>query len=84
MNKIRKYLIHLLGGVSKEESYEEVVYYSKSVRADAILHFKSKMTSCYGQPAEEWCKNVYEFTCEYCERAMKDLEKYANGFKRLT
>ena len=79
MNKIRKYLIRLLGGVTKEESYEEVVYYSKTARADAILQFKRKMMSCYGQPAEEWCKNVYEFTCEYCERAMKDLEKYADG-----
>lgn len=79
MKRIRKYLIHLLGGVTKEESYEEVVYYSKTARADSILQFKRKMTSCYGQPAEEWCKNVYEFTCEYCERAMKDLEKYADG-----
>lgn len=75
MNKIRKYLIHLLGGVTKEESYEDVIYSSKMARADTILRFKSKMTSCYGQPAEEWCKNVYEFTCEYCERAMEDLEK---------
>lgn len=79
MNKIRKYLIHLLGGVTKEESHEEIVYYSKTARADAILQFKRKMMSCYGQPAEEWCKDIYEFTCEYFKRVMKDLEKYADG-----
>ena len=79
MKRIRKYLIHLLGGVTEEESHEDVIYYSKTARADTILCFKSKMVSCYGQPSEEWCKNVYEFTCEYFERTMKDLEKYADG-----
>ena len=75
MNKIRKYLIHLLGGVTKEESYEEVVYYSKSARADAIQHLKWTMEGCYGQPAEEWCKNIYEYTCERYEQALNKLEE---------
>ena len=83
MKRIRKYLIHLLGGVTKEESHEDVIYSSKMARADTILQFKSKMASCYGQPSEEWCKNVYEFTCVYCERAMKDLEK-CGLIERLT
>ena len=77
MNKIRKYLIHLLGGVTKEESHEEVVYYSKSARADVTQQLKWKMEDCYGQSAEEWCKNMYEYICERHEQALKNLEKYA-------
>ena len=75
MSKIRKYLIHLLGGVTGEEHQQEV-YYFKAAIADELRQIKWKMANCYGQPAEEWCKNVYEFTCEYFERVMKDLEKY--------
>ena len=75
MNKIRKYLIHLLGGVTGEEHQQEVSYFKAAI-ADELRQIKWKMEGCYGQPAEEWCKNVYEFTCEYFERVMKDLEKY--------
>lgn len=79
MNKIRKYLIHLLGGVTKEECNEEEIYYSKVERACAIQRFKWKMESCYGLTAERWCKRMYEYTCKQYERAMKDLEEYADG-----
>ena len=79
MNKIRKYLIHLLGGVTGEEHQQEVSYYFKAARADELRQIKWKMDGCYGQSAEEWCKNIYEYTCKQYERAMKDLEEYADG-----
>ena len=77
MNKIRKYLIHLLGGVTKEESHEDVIYYSKTARADAIQQFKRKMTSCYGLPADEWCKTVYGYACEVHDQAEKELAEFS-------
>lgn len=76
MNKIRKYLIHLLGGVTGEEHQQEVSYHFKAARAHAILHLKRTMDGCYGQPAEEWCKNIYEYTCNRCEQALKNLKDY--------
>ena len=36
MNKIRKYLIHLLGGVTGEEHQQEVSYYFKAAIADEL------------------------------------------------
>ena len=79
MNKIRKYLIHLLGGVTREELQQEVSYYSKAERADVTQHLKWKMEDCYGQSAEEWCKNIYEYTCNRCEVAFKKFNEYAES-----
>ena len=82
MNRIRKCLIHLLGGVTGDELQQDVSYYFKSARVDEIQQFKWKMEGCYGQPAEEWCKNIYEYTCNRCEVALKNLEKYAESINR--
>ena len=79
MNKIRKYLIHLLGGVTREEFQQDVCYYSKAERANVIQQLKWKMEGCYGQPAEEWCKNIYEYTCKRCEVAFKKFNEYAES-----
>lgn len=56
MNKIRKYLIHLLGGVTEEElncSIKYAVRRTGASAADAILLF---MKNCNGLHADEWCK----------------------------
>ena len=79
MDKIRKYLIHLLGGVTRDELQQKVYYYSKAERADVTQQLKWKMEDCYGQSAEEWCKNMYEYICERHEQALKNLEKYAES-----
>ena len=79
MNEIRKYLIHLLGGVTRDELQQEVYYYSKAERADVTQQLKWKMEGCYGQSAEEWCKNMYEYICERHEQALKNLAKYAES-----
>ena len=79
MNRIRKCLIHLLGGVTGDELQRDVGYNFKSARVDEIQQLKWKMDGCYGQPAEEWCKNIYEYICERHEQALKNLEKYAES-----
>ena len=79
MKKIRKYLIHLLGGVTGEEHQQEVSYYFKAAKADELRQIKWKMDGCYGQPAEEWCKNIYEYTCKRCEVAFKKFNEYAES-----
>ena len=76
MNKIRKYLIHLLGGVTEEElnwSIKYAVRRTGYAAADAMLLF---MKNCNGMHPDEWCKNVYGYTCENYERAAKSLEEF--------
>ena len=82
MKKIRKYLIHLLGGMTGEEHQQEVFYYLKAASADELRQIKWTMDGCYGQPAEEWCKNIYEYTCERCEAAFKNFNEYAESINR--
>ena len=40
MKRIRKYLIHLLGGMTGEEHQQEVSYYLKAARADELRQLK--------------------------------------------
>lgn len=82
MNKIRKYLIHLLGGVTGDELQQDVSYYLKAAKADELRQIKWKMEGCYGQPAEEWCKNMYEYICERHEQALKNLKDYAESINQ--
>ena len=79
MNKIRKYLIHLLGGVTGDELQQEVSYYIKAAIADELRQIKWKMDGCYGQTSEEWCKNIYEYTCKRYEAIFKDFKEYAHS-----
>lgn len=79
MNKIRKYLIHLLGGVTEEELNWSIKYAVRRIgasAADAILLF---MKNCNGLHADEWCKKVYGNTCKIHERAAKNLKVYVNS-----
>lgn len=77
MNKIRKYLIHLLGGVTEEYCERKIDYFTRVERVNTLSSVLLMMERCYGQSAEEWCKNVYDNTCERCERA----EKYLNDLR---
>ena len=79
MNRIRKCLIHLLGGVTGEELQQDIAYYFKSARVDEIQQFKWEMEACYGMSADEWCKNIYEYTCKRYEAIFKDFKEYAHS-----
>ena len=79
MNKIRKYLIHLLGGVTEEEldwSIKYAVRRTGASAADAMLLF---MKNCNGLESDEWCKKVYGYTCVIHERAAKSLEEFLHN-----
>ena len=81
MNIIRKYLIHLLGGVTEEEldwSIKYAVRRAGDSAADAMLLY---MKTCYGLKSDEWCKKVYGNTCKIHERAAKNLKEYVNSSK---
>ena len=81
MNKIRKYLIHLLGGVTEEELNWSAKYAIKKTGAAAAVAMLLYMKTCYGLEPDEWCKKVYDNTCKIHERAAKKLEEYVNSSK---
>lgn len=81
MNKIRKYLIHLLGGVTREElnwSIKYAIRRTGAAAADAVLLY---MQNCNGLHLDEWCKKVYDYALKTRERAAKDLKEYVNSSK---
>lgn len=61
MKKIKRQLIHWLGGLTKEETKDIVKTTFKASNDIAFRHILNKMEECNGMPAEEWCKTMYEF-----------------------
>ena len=75
MNKIRKYLIHLLGGVTKEYCDRKIYYFTNVERVNAINSVLLMMERCYGMPNDEWIKTAYDYTYAMREAATKRLEE---------
>ena len=79
MNKIRKYLIHLLGGVTEEENDLSIKYAIRktgAAAADAMLLY---MKNCNGLHPDEWCKKVYDYTLKTRDRAEKELAAFLDN-----
>ena len=74
MNKIRKYLIHLLGGVTEEYCDRKIDYFTIVERINAINSVLLMMERCYGIPNDEWIKTAYDYTYAMREAAVKHLE----------
>lgn len=96
MKKIKTYLIHLLGGVTKRESFCEHVKATLKLANDvtektlplgsliAARHLKRYADSLNGIPADEWCKRMYDAISSDVERYDKqcDEENYKCLFVR--
>ncbi len=61
MKKIKNWFIHLLGGVTLEESRESDMNSFYLGRFSCIKSVRHKAISMYGKPADEWCKNMYKY-----------------------
>ena len=81
MNKNRKYLIHLLEGVTEEEYDLAIKYAIVKTGASASKCVLLYMKNCYSLRPDEWCKKVYDYTRETYERAAKNLKEYVNSSK---
>ena len=65
--KFNTWLIHLLGGVTVNES-QGIDYISAITGANiALKTIKDYADSLNGKPADEWCKLMYECICEQLE-----------------
>ena len=76
MNKIRKYLIHLLGGVTEEEALLGIQYAIRKTGAGAADAMLLYMKNCNGLHPDEWCKKVYDYTLKTRERAVNELSRF--------
>ena len=87
MKKIKTYLIHLLGGVTKREAFcahvkktiENVTDVTgKTVPLGslvAVKHLKKYADSLNGLPADEWCKRMYDALSADVENYQKQFDK---------
>ena len=87
MKKIKDYLIHLLGGVTKREAFCAHVKKTIELVTDvtgktlplgslvAVKHLKKYADSLNGLPADEWCKRMYD-------ALSANVENYENQFDK--
>lgn len=68
MNKFKTWLIHLLGGVTVEESKNSGKGHYRIGIFFTLADLKHYADSLNGKPADEWCKLMYEFICGMQER----------------
>ena len=82
MERIKSYLIHLLGGVTKQELARE------KAPSDQFWHFcmlgrinsiKQKADSLYGAPPEEWCRKVYKFITDEIDNTTEKIDNLKNS-----
>ena len=82
MERIKSYLIHLLGGVTKQELA------GKEASSYLFLHFrmlkrinsiKQKADSLYGTPPEEWCRKVYKFITDEIDNITEKIDNLKNS-----
>lgn len=87
MKKIKTYLIHLLGGVTKREAFNEHFKNTIKLVTDvtgktlplgslvAVKHLKRYAESLNGIPADDWCKRMYDALSADVENYQKQFYK---------
>ena len=82
MKHIKSYLIHLLGGITKQELV------GKEASSYLFLHFrmlnrinriKHKADSLYGTPPEEWCRKVYKYITDEIDNMENSVHEEEKG-----
>lgn len=64
MKKIKNYIIHLLGGYTREEAEEIRSTYFEKGAINVASAIKIYLETLNGTPADEWCKLVYNYVCK--------------------
>lgn len=93
MERIKSYLIHLLGGVTKQELAREkapTYLFWHFCMLNRINSIKQKADSLYGTPPEEWCRKVYKYITDEIDNItdeidnMEKLPKKSEGRKSIS
>lgn len=79
MERIKSYLIHLLGGITKQDRAD--LSKLNSTRRDlARLHsIKQKADSLYGTPPEVWCRQIYSYITDEIDNIENSVDNEEKG-----
>ena len=79
MERIKSYLIHLLGGITKQDRAD--LSKLNSTRRDlARLHsIKQKADCLYGTPPEEWCRQMYSYITDEIDNLKNSVDNEEKG-----
>lgn len=61
MKKLKAMLIHLLGGVTREEHEEDSQNITEIVRYSTACRIRDYMNLMHGMDADKWCKCAYDY-----------------------
>lgn len=75
MERIKSYLIHLLGGITKQE-HARLSMLNNLARLHSI---KQKADSLYGTPPEEWCRKVYKYITDEIGNITDEIDNMKNN-----
>ena len=67
---MKKWLIHLLGGVTRDEASIEFI----KGKASVYVFFKKYADNLYGVSADKWCSSMYN-TIEGLEHVTRDFHE---------
>lgn len=76
--KLKRYLIHLLGGLTIEESKKSDAISLNLGRFATLVAIRIYAESLNGMAADEWCKSVYQYICDKIDE-MPDGKEEAPG-----
>ena len=82
MERIKSYLIHLLGGFTKQElARKEASSYLfwHSRMLIRINRIKQKADSLWGTPPEEWCRQMYSYITDEIDNMKKSVDNEEKG-----
>lgn len=69
--KIQEYLIHMIGGMTVEESQESDSNSHDIGKVATLLDIKDEMDAMYGAPADEWAKRIYAYVNNKIDNIVK-------------
>lgn len=73
--KIKKWLIHLLCGVTVAENRKRNNISFLIGMRGACIDIRDYADSLYGKPADEWSELMYEFICGLQERLTHEIDE---------
>lgn len=82
MEHIKSYLIHLLGGITKQELARKgassyLFWHSRMlIRINSI---KQKADCLYGTPPEEWCRQMYSYITDEIDNLKNSVDNEEKG-----
>lgn len=74
MKKIKNFIIHALGGVTRTDFEQAIFMYRVSARRYEMNLLRLFLESMNGKEADEWCRNTYDYVCKRIQFLQQDTE----------